>query len=358
MPAYRRRVALCVALGLIVAGCGSVAAPPTPAASPPAPVSTQPSPSSSTQPASQSLTPVTVETSFLPSSSQLPLYLALDRGYFRAHGLNVKVISGKGSVLTVQQIASGQYDLGLADLTSMAELRAKGVPVEAFMAETDKTTFGLTVSKSITTWSDLYGKSVLIAPGNAAVFLLPATFDKLGLDIHKVRVDNVPAGSLDTDYMAGKADGAAGDVAGAFPRENAARPSNKLWFADELDVVGYGFFSRRAYIAANPTVIRDFVAGAAEAIRALGAGGVPVADEAAKDMIAANPNPSYTVQGFAPAWPLYQQFIRSYPGHGTGWEDPAAWATTLQVLEKYAGLRGVTTPSDYFTNAYIGPAAS
>src|SRR5207237_7263911 len=54
-----------------------------------------------------------------------PFFLAEDRGYFAAKGVKVQLDAGEGSSAPPSRIASGAYDAGFGDITSMIECSAK-----------------------------------------------------------------------------------------------------------------------------------------------------------------------------------------------------------------------------------------
>ncbi|MDZ7712007.1 MAG: ABC transporter substrate-binding protein [Rhodovibrio sp.] len=51
--------------------------------------------------------------------------LAKQRGYFEEEGLDVTIDSGNGSAGAVTRVASGAYDIAMADLNSMIEFNAE-----------------------------------------------------------------------------------------------------------------------------------------------------------------------------------------------------------------------------------------
>lgn len=316
----------------------------------------------SAQAATAARIPVSVELSWLPSANQMPFYLALGRGYYRQAGLEVKLVSGKGSGLAVQQVGAGKFDLGQADLSVMALARAKGAPVESFMVESERNTFGLLVAKSagIKTWKDLYGHRVLVSAGSPETFLLPATFKRLGLDLARVRViDTSPQGKV-SQYIQGQAAATGGGLTGVIPVVGAKRASNALWFGDVLNIPDLGVFARRTYIERHPAVVRAFTAATLTALRDLVQ--QPAAPAAAYQAIARlNPGPlPLTRQQFLASWAIFQRFIRSpdLRGRPLGWESRRAWGNMLQILHADAGLEGSLNPSGYETDAYLPKAAS
>src|SRR5471032_1202284 len=54
-----------------------------------------------------------------------PFLVALEKGYYKAEGLDVTMDPGQGSGATIQRIATGAYQIGFADVNSVIEYNAK-----------------------------------------------------------------------------------------------------------------------------------------------------------------------------------------------------------------------------------------
>src|SRR5881392_1388468 len=52
-----------------------------------------------------------------------PYFVAIDKGYYKAEGLNVTIDSGPGSVAGIARVAAGTYPLGFFDINSLARFR-------------------------------------------------------------------------------------------------------------------------------------------------------------------------------------------------------------------------------------------
>ena len=52
-----------------------------------------------------------------------PYFVAIDKGYYKAEGLNVTIDSGPGSVAGIARIAAGTYPLGFFDINSLVKFR-------------------------------------------------------------------------------------------------------------------------------------------------------------------------------------------------------------------------------------------
>ena len=64
-------------------------------------------------------TPVKFTLDFKFEGPSAPFLLALDKGYYRAEGLDVTVDASVGALEPIERVASGAYDMGLADINSL-----------------------------------------------------------------------------------------------------------------------------------------------------------------------------------------------------------------------------------------------
>jgi len=96
-----------------------------------------------------------------------PYFVAIDKGYYKAEGLNVTVDSGPGSVAGIARIAAGTYPIGFFDINSLAKFLDQNPDkkVQAVLMMYDNPAFAIaSVAKTgINKPKDLEGK-VLGAP--------------------------------------------------------------------------------------------------------------------------------------------------------------------------------------------------
>lgn len=106
---------------------------------------------------------LTVRTDFLPWGMHAGLHLAVDNGWFKDAGLEVDVSDGKGSTLTMQQVAAGDIEVGWVQLGAMASARGKGLPITSIAGFVRKADLGGLVPResNIKTVKDLEGKKVI-----------------------------------------------------------------------------------------------------------------------------------------------------------------------------------------------------
>ncbi|MDT9096594.1 ABC transporter substrate-binding protein, partial [Escherichia coli] len=66
----------------------------------------------------QTLTPIKFTLGWKTQGSDAPYFVARDKGYFRAAGLDVTIDQGEGSGATVTRIMGGAYDAGFGDINA------------------------------------------------------------------------------------------------------------------------------------------------------------------------------------------------------------------------------------------------
>jgi NitT/TauT family transport system substrate-binding protein len=79
-----------------------------------------------------------------------PFAVAIDKGYFKAEGLDVTIDPAAGSREPISRVASGTYDMGFGDVNSLVRFRDEnpGTDIKAVMVMYDRPPFALIGRKS------------------------------------------------------------------------------------------------------------------------------------------------------------------------------------------------------------------
>jgi NitT/TauT family transport system substrate-binding protein len=96
-----------------------------------------------------------------------PFLVAIDKGYFKAEGLDVTIDTAAGSLEPINRVASGTYEMGFGDINSLIKFRDANPanPIKAVFMVYNKPAFSIVSRKSrgVEKPKDLEGK-VLGAP--------------------------------------------------------------------------------------------------------------------------------------------------------------------------------------------------
>ena len=220
----------------------------------------------------QALKPYTLVLDFVPTGEYVPHYTALEKGWYREEGLDVKIIRGQGSADTVKRIAAGQGDVGIADISTVIAARAntdaKVKAIALWYRRPPHGVFGRADSP-IKSSKELAGKKLAISPGNSHQILWPI-FEKLsGLAPNSVTWVTMDAASMPPALINGQTDAVPFFVVHEARIRKVARQSNQdirvlvAWADLGLDLSSTSLVARDETIAKDPETldrIRDYVA--------------------------------------------------------------------------------------------------
>ena len=124
-----------------------------------------------------------------------PFVVAIDKGYFKAEGLDVTIDSAGGSLEPINRVASGTYDMGFGDINSLIKFRDAnpGTPLKAVFMVYNKPAFSIVGRKSrgVSSPKDLEGKKLGAPPPDGAYAQWPIFTQANGIDASKVTIVNV-----------------------------------------------------------------------------------------------------------------------------------------------------------------------
>lgn len=150
-------------------------------------------------------TPVTFQTSWVPSVQFGGTYLAQSKGYFSDSGVEVTILPGGPDVDTLAAVVSGQADIALENADTVARANENGAGLVIVAAGMPKNPLVIlsTESNPINTPSDMEGKRIGVTTANQAV---QAALVKVnGLDANKITT--VPVGFDVAPLVSGEVDG-------------------------------------------------------------------------------------------------------------------------------------------------------
>jgi len=136
---------------------------------------------------------LTFTLNWLPKADHAAYYYAKEQGWYSQAGLDVTIEGGRGSGATVQRVAAGASNIGIADFSTMLAARGKGADLVAVMSvyTISPVYFYWLKSSGITGPKDFAGKTIGAPAGDVAVALWPVFAAKAGIDPKSVKFANV-----------------------------------------------------------------------------------------------------------------------------------------------------------------------
>lgn len=197
-----------------------------------------------------------------------PYFVALDKGYYKAEGLNVTIDSGPGSVAGIARVAAGTYPIGFFDINSLMKFRDQNPDkaVKAVQMVYDEPPFAIVSLKKtgIAKPKDLEGK-ILGAPAPDGAFAQWKAFVKEnGIDADKVKIENVGFPVREPMLADGKVDAITGfSFSSFFNLRQKGVPADDiavmLMAKHGLVLYGNAIMVNPDFAKAHPEVVKGFV---------------------------------------------------------------------------------------------------
>jgi NitT/TauT family transport system substrate-binding protein len=215
--------------------------------------------------------PATLQVGVIPIADVSPLYLGIQKGFFRQQKLTIKPKQAEGGAAIVAATVSGEDQIGFSNTTSLLIAKSKNVPVKiisqgvigAARPDAKLAWDAVLVKKgsAVKTPKDLEGKTIAVnSLQNVGPLTINTALKAKGVDYRKVKYAEIPfpdaLGALDAGRVdaalevepfvsLGKSQGA---TALLYPYEQTA---------PRLTVASY--FTTKQYLAQNPDVVARFV---------------------------------------------------------------------------------------------------
>jgi NitT/TauT family transport system substrate-binding protein len=197
-----------------------------------------------------------------------PFVVGLDRGYYKAEGLEVTIDSGAGSLEPLNRVASGTYDMGFADINSLIKFRDAnpGVPIKAVFMVYNKPPFAVVSRKSrgVTGPKDLEGKKLGAPAADGAYAQWPIFVQANSIDASKVTIENVGFPVREPMLAAGQVDAITGFSFSSYINlKDRGVPANDivvLLMADYgVNLYGNAIIVNPKFAAEKPEAVRGFL---------------------------------------------------------------------------------------------------
>lgn len=137
-----------------------------------------------------------------------PFYLGVEKGLYKAEGVELVIGEGNGSGNTAKQLAQGGDQAGFLDYGTMTKGIASGMPIKAVMGVHQRSPM-IIVSQAeqpIKSPKELEGKVIAFAPAESTAQMYPVLMALAGADATKVSVISPAVGAKSALFLQKRAD--------------------------------------------------------------------------------------------------------------------------------------------------------
>jgi NitT/TauT family transport system substrate-binding protein len=290
---------------------------------------------------------------YLPQGYHAPLFYGVAKGYYSEQGINLRIADGKGSNASLQSVAAGNDTIVLANYATMAQSTTQGMPIVAIGGMIQRLPDSIIALKGsgIKSPRDLEGKTGSIPATSAVYKLFPAFALASGVDVKKVKMVQIAAGTSHAALLQGQVDFTTGWAFTQGVQIAKHKPIEApILMADYgLNILGVGFVVTRTTAATKGDPLKRFMTATAKAYRE----GSKDLEGAANAMFAARPETEKDV--VLDQFKLLPPFLHSdrTKGRDFGWMAREDWVQTVDILQKYFDLSGTVDVDKVFTNEFV-----
>jgi NitT/TauT family transport system substrate-binding protein len=263
-------------------------------------------------------------------------WVALDRGYYRARGLDVEMQNSKGSGDSIAKVDTSRADIGLADAVVVIPRVAQGAKIRMVSAVFDLTPLNIWTRKDtgITRPKDLEGKLLAAPPGDAQRQLFPAFARINGIDATKVKWLTIEPAAKFVALSEKRADAVPDYTTGQPFYEKAIGKENLVrmpWSEHGVDTYSMSIVASEKTMKERAKVLRDFLEASYLGWRDV------MADPRGALEIFKKRQPEIDVTIIEPNMLLGLELMRTerYAKHGIGWIERDKMCRTVDFINTY-----------------------
>lgn len=293
-----------------------------------------------------------------------PYFVALDKGYYKAEGLNVTIDTGPGSVAGITRIAAGTYPIGFFDINSLVRFRDQNPDkdVKAVLMVYDKPPFAIvSLAKSkINSPKDLEGKVLGAPPPDGAFAQWKAFVKENKIDDAKVKIEAVGFPVREPMLADGKVDAITGFSFSSYFNlltKGIKEEDVKVMLMADHGLVLYGnaIMVNPDFAKKNPKVVAGFVRATIKGIIDT----YKDPEAAIKSVMKRNETADEKIELARLKMSLRDNFITPWvKANGVGGIDEERMAKAVeQIAVTYEFKNAKPKPADIFNSQFLPPAS-
>ena len=199
-----------------------------------------------------------------PAGYNAGFELAVEKGLYKAAGLDVTIEPGNGSQTTAQLIAVGKYDIGFADSAPVMKLIADGAKVKVLSTILQGNPNAVTALKKtgLKSVADIKGRSVAMPNAGSQSSMFPLVLAANGLKESDIKLVNMPPQSMVASLIQGSVEVILGSVDQFDIQLMAQRQEfdSYLFIDSGAPTVSTSIIASEEFLGKNSEVAKKFVA--------------------------------------------------------------------------------------------------
>jgi NitT/TauT family transport system substrate-binding protein len=301
----------------------------------------------------QSAEKLTVRFTWKLKGEYAPLFVALDKGYYKAEGLDVELAEGSGAQTVLKLLAAGNEKFGYGPAVSAAQAISQGLPVKVVALYQTKAPMGVISFPDVPLKApkDLEGKRLAISVGETFGDMLGPFCRINNVDIDKIQRIQMDASARTAQFLTRKIDIMSVYLSNELPQleKRAGVKFNVLKVSDfGLNLLGASMIVANAFAQQNPEAVRKLLRATAKGYQDAIANPKEAAKIMAKHMKV--PEQPDVLEAQVEATVVSTNAPRGKP---IGWQEQADWEANLKLLKETGGIAEVKALSAYYTNEYL-----
>jgi NitT/TauT family transport system substrate-binding protein len=306
--------------------------------------------------AAQPLEKVTLRLDWVNSGYHAIWYLAADRGLFKAEGIDIEILEGRGSATVAQTVGNGSVMFGTADTGTVMGLVSQGLPIKIVGGWLRQSPYALIFPKknNWNSYADI-AKSptrprIGLSPGSGAAVLLPAALKAAGLE-GKVQLINMEPAAKPTALLEGRVDAIESfDFLQVPVLEANGLPSMALPFSKAgINVPGLALITNQEMIKKNPALVRKMVSVMQKTLEL----GRKEPEAAIDALLKRTPTLKRDLQlnVLKLSFNLFEN--DDTKGKPLAWMSPQIMTKSQDILVQYGQIKTKQPVENYFTNEFV-----
>jgi NitT/TauT family transport system substrate-binding protein len=302
----------------------------------------------------QELKKATVRLAFIYNAHRSPYLLGRDKGFYKAEGLDVDVLEGKGVTSSMQLVASKQDTFAVVDPPSLMLGVAQGMPLKTVLQLYQQS------PNAVISWNDanikapkdLIGKTVASLQGDTTTTMLYALLAKNGINRSEVKIFASDGGTRNQTFLGKRAEAIIGFTNDSYLSLRAQAPEIRYFPFTEfgINTMGDGIVAHVDTIKSSPALVRGFVKATIRAYEYA----LDHPDESIDSLlkVAKSPSREVELEKLRATKPLLVS--ADTKAHGVGYNAKPAWQTTEALMLEFGGLtKKAAKVEDYYTNEFL-----